>query len=251
MPVNLPNLYAKPADVFDYMGIPAVQFRLDDNNDATGQTITVTANAVAGATSINCAALASPLIKGTVLEFTGGGMAAAVEAVLSATALLGATTLAVTALLGAVSSLATAQDSGVNYALAQRLVKACQYATGQVKLYCCGRYNDSDLVNSWSVNRWATALAARWIGRRVCRPCPQSILDDADEALKEMKQVRVSALSIEDIGTRTSGWPFITNVTHPVGLDVAQVRVEPQISEGTPTQYSQYIDWNSALIFEW
>jgi hypothetical protein len=65
-----------------------------------------------------------------------------------------------------------------------------------------------------------------------------------------MKQVRIGMLSIEDIGTRNSGWPFISNVSMNIGYDYNKVRVEPQLSEGTPTGYGQFIDWNAALSLE-
>ena len=65
-----------------------------------------------------------------------------------------------------------------------------------------------------------------------------------------MKQVRVGMLSISDIATRSAGWPFLSNVTVNLAYDYNRVRVESQLSEGTPTQYSQHIDWNSALLLE-
>ncbi len=141
-------------------------------------------------------------------------------------------------------------DNGVNVALAQRLLMACQTATSQVKDYCCGRYNDSDLLQSWSVRRWARALAARWVCRRRGNVAPKSIEEDAKEALDEMKRVQVSALNISDIGTRTAGWPFISNVIVDPAYDYAKIRVEQPLSEGTPTQYPQHVDWNSILFIE-
>ena len=66
-----------------------------------------------------------------------------------------------------------------------------------------------------------------------------------------MKLVQASELNIEDIGTRTSGWPFLSNVTIDLSYTVRKVRVETAISEPTQTQYPQAIDWNSYLLFEW
>ncbi len=245
------NLYCTPADIFDFLSVEGAQMRLDDHNLASGQTITVTTNAALGATALSVRALTSPLLRGSTLEFDGGGMLGVVEVVLSSTATVGSTSIATNPLPDAVNALAIASDSGVNVALAQRLVKGCRYGTSQVKLYCCSRYDDSQLQQAWSVNRWATALASRWVGRRCCRPCPKSVEIEAEEALEELKQVRVSMLNIEDIGTRTSGWPFISNVTVDIGYTYRKVRVEPQLSELTPTLYPQAIDWNAALSFEY
>jgi hypothetical protein len=210
--------------------------------------VQVVADAVAGATSLSVAALDAPVIRGTVLDFDGGGMAAVVELVVTATAPVGAVALAVNALPGPVTNLAFAYDNGVTVAEAARVLKAIQYATSRVKLYCCSRYDDSQLATAWSVNRWATVLAGRWLAKRRAQACPQGIESDFDEVMEELKGVRMSFLNVEDIGTRTAGWPFVTNLTVPVGYDVAQVRVEPAISEGTPTQYGQFIDWGSVFI---
>ena len=248
------NLYTLPSDVFDFMSIEGAQLRLDDRNLATLQTVTVTAAATLGATTLNITALSRPLLAGTVLEFDGGGNTGLIEVTLAATAGLGATTLTVNALPTAVPALASAVDNGENLVLAGRLVKGCQYGTGQVQLYCLARYDDGPLLQNanakGSVNRWATALAARWVGRRCCRPCPQSILDEAEEALEELKQVQRSMLYIEQVPMRTSGWPFVSNITIDPSYTYAKARVEANLSELTPVLYPQYIDWNSYLTFE-
>jgi hypothetical protein len=238
-----------PADVFDYLGTEAAQLRLDDNMRASGQTVTATADAIPGATSIPCTALQAPLIAGTVLEWNGGGMPATLEVTLAATAPLGSTSLAVLPLAAQVNAQASAADSGVNLALAQRLVKACYYATDQVGSYLT-KYDGGQLARNWSVNRWATALASRWLAKRCLRPCPQSLIDDAEEAIEEMTKVQVGMNQLPNVPMRTSGWPFLSNVTIDVGYDYAKVRVESPLSEGTPTQYGQLVDWNSALWIE-
>ncbi len=245
------NLYCTPSDLFDYLGTEGVQLALDDHNEATGQKITVAVAAVLGDVTLEINALAFPLLAGTTLTFDGGGAAAVVTVVLTATAPLGATSLTVAPLLADLPILAAATDSGVNTALAARLVKGCRYGTSQVKLYCCSRYDDSALQTCWSANRWATALGAKWIRSRRGQMPPKQIMDDCEEALEEMRQVRVGMLQLEDIPTRTAGWPFISNVTIDVRYDLVKTRVEEQISEGTPTQYAQYIDWNSALLLQW
>lgn len=250
MPPALPNLYTLPADVFDLIGTEGVQLRLDDHNLATGQNVLVTANAAVAATVLSITALSVPVLAGTVLEFDGGNMQQTVEAVVTVTGKTGDTALTVSPLLFAMNAGAAARDSGVNYALAQRLVKACKYATAQVKLYCSPRYQDSDLVNSWSVNRWATTLAARWVCRRRAQGAPKAIEADAAEVLEELKGVRFGYLNIEDIGTREPGWPFLSNVTVDVSYDVAKIRVEAPLSEPSPVQYGQFVDWNSLLLIE-
>lgn len=255
-PVALPNLYCQPSDIFDLLGTSGTQLRLDDHSLATAQRVRVTVNAAAGATSLSVLPLRRPLLPGTVLEFDGAGMPAVVEIALTALGKVGDTTLSIGPTASnpapaAIPALAEAFDSGVNLALAQRLIKGCQYGTSQVKLYCCSRYDDSALATCWSANRWATALGARWVCRRRGQAAPQSIEDAADESLEEMKQVRVGMLNLEDVPTRTSGWPFLSNIFVDVGYDVCRLRVEQQISELTPTQYSQRVDWNSVWCIEW
>ena len=251
MPVNLPNLYTLPGDIFDYLGSEQAQLCLDDHNQATGQILNATALAAVGATTISVTPLSSPLLRGTVLEWDGGGMDAVVQAVLTAAAPVGSTSLSVSALAAAINASAQARDSGVNVALAQRLVIGCSHGTARVKLYCCSRYDDSQLVQSWSVNRWATVCGARWLRKRRSQTAPKGIEDDFEEALEEMRQVQVGCLQIEDIGTRTSGWPFVTNTTVQIGYETARVRVEQSISEATPTQFGQFVDWSSVFSLDW
>ena len=124
--VTLPNIYCNDADIYDYLGTEGVQLRLDDHNEATGQTVQAVADAPLGATSIAVSPLPSRLYRGTVLTFDGAGMPAVVEATLTATALQGAIVLAVLPLPNQVNGQATAFDSGVNVALNARLLKAAQ-----------------------------------------------------------------------------------------------------------------------------
>jgi hypothetical protein len=248
-PPALPNLYALPSDVYDRLGIEGVDLRLDDHNQATGQKIQATADALAGATVLPVAALSYPLLKGSTLQFDGGGMPAQVQAVLSAVARVGDAQLAVNPLPAQVNSLAFAQDTGVNVATAFRLTKACQQGTIQVQEYCLNRYDDSQLVTSNIVNRWAIVLASRWLCRRRSQGCPKGLEAEAQEVLTELRRVESGSKAIGDCGTRTSGWPFISNITLDLRSEYVRVRVEPQISEGTPTSYAQYVDWNSVFAF--
>jgi hypothetical protein len=252
MPLPLPNLYAAPGDIFDALGAEGVDLLLDDRNDATGQKVQASQNAAIGATSLPITALTFPLLAGSTLQFAGSGMDQ-LAVTLSAVAKKGDTSLTVNPLSAAVNALASALDNGANVAAARRLVKACQYGTSQVKLYCCTRYDDSQLVLAWSCNRWATALGARWLCRRRRQTAPKGIEADADAALQEMLMVKSGALSIEDIGTRTSGWPYMSNVSVDVRYELGRVRVIPLLSEGTPTQYAQMVDWNSVFYtgFSW
>lgn len=247
----LPTIYTTPNNVFDYLGTEGAMLCLDDHQQATGQIIMATAGAGVGANSIPITALVSPLLAGDTLVFDGGGMPAVSQVTLASTASLGATSLSVVPLAVAVNSQAEATDTGVNLALAQRLLQGCYFGTDQVNLYCQGKYDPSQLVLSWITTKWATALAGRWLRRRRGQPAPKSVEEDAKEALDEMKQVNVGIFRIPNIGMRTSGWPFVTNVTVDLRYDYAKIRVETPLSEGTPTQYPQRVDWNSLLWLEW
>lgn len=251
----LPNLYTMPNDLYDFLGSSGVDLRLDDDNQATGQKVQATADALIGATTISIAALTYPLLNGSVLQFGGSGMAAQVGAILAAVANKGATQLTVQPLTQQINALASAQDSGVNLIAAARLLKGCQYGTTQVKLYCCTRYDDSQLAinakENGSVGRWATTLAARWVCRRRSQPCPKGIEMDAKEALEEMRSVKTGALSIEDIGTRTTGWPFISVIEMDQRYEIGKARVVPALSEGTPTNYAQLVDYSSIFYLGW
>lgn len=247
MPVELSTLFCTPQDVWDLLGTEGVDLRNDDHNRATGYTVTATADAIVGATSISVTALSSALLRGAVLTFDGAGMEAPVAATLTAAASAGATSISVVALGSQVNSGAQARDSGVDTTTAARLVVGTRKGTSKVKLYCNGRYDDSQLVLSGSVCDWATICAAKFLCERRVQGCPKSLKANYDEAIEEMRMVQAGQLAIEDVGTRGADWPSMTNLTVVPGYDGMRARVQPFISEGTPTAFGQYIDWNSAM----
>lgn len=250
MPITLNTLFCTPQDVWDLLSSEGVDLREDDHNLATGQTITVSADAAVGDTTMSVSALPVALLKGAQLTFDGAGMDVPVIAELSAAAVLGATSLSVVALGTAINSGATARDSGVNAATGARLLVGTRKGTSKVKLYCNGRYDDSELVQSGSVCDWASIIAAKFLCTRRAQGCPKSIMAEYEEAIEEMRMVQGGQLQIEDIGTRGTDWPSISNITVNPAYDIHRARVQPNMSEQTPTAYGQFIDWNSAAWIE-
>lgn len=248
MPITLPTLFTSPQDVWDMLSVEGVDLREDDSNLASGQIIEVSSAAAVGATTISVTATPVALLRGAELTFQQAGMDPPVTARLSAAAAAGATSLSVTALEEAINAGAQARDSGVNAATGARLLVGCQRGTSKVKLYCNQRYDDSQLVLSGTVLNWATIGAAKFLCTRRAQGCPKGIKEDYDEAIEEMRMVQSGQLSLEDIGTRGVDWPTVTNVIVNPGYDGMRSRVQPNISEGTPTVYNQYIDWNSAVL---
>lgn len=248
MPITLTTLFCTPQDVWDLLSTEGVDLRQDDHNLATGQIISTTADAAVGATSLAVTALPVALLRGAELVFEEAGMAVPVKVSLTAAAAAAATSISVTALDAAVNANAQARDSGVNAATGARLSVGTRKGTSKVKLYCNQRYDDSQLKLSGTVVDWATICAAKFLCTRRAQGCPKSIKEEFDEAIDEMRQVQVGQLSIEDIGTRGADWPTVTNVIVNPGYDGMRARVQPNISEQTPTGYSQFIDWNSAVL---
>ena len=247
MPITLTTLFCTAQDVWDMLSIEGVDLREDDHNIASGQIISTSADAIIGATTISVIALPVALLKGAELTFDGAGMTVPVTAQLTAVANIGATSLTVTALTTQINSGAQARDSGVNAATGARLLVGTRKGTSKVKLYCNQRYDDSQLALSGTVNDWATIGAAKWLCTRRAQGCPASIQDSYDEAIEEMRMVQAGQLAIEDIGTRGADWPTVTNISVNPGYDGMRARVQPNISEQTPTAFNQYIDWNSAV----
>lgn len=247
MPVTLTTLFTTPQDVWDVLSTEGVDLRQDDHNLGTGQLVTVSADAAAGATTLSVSAIPVALLRGAQLTFDGSAMTTPVVASLTAAASVGSTSLSVQALSSAVPAAAQARDSGVNAATGARLLIAARKGTSKVKFYCNQRYDDSELAKSGTVCDWATDIAVWWMCRRRVQSVPKSVQAAFDMALEEMRQVQSSELSIEDIGTRGSDWPTVTNVTVRPSYDGMQSRVEPAISEQSPTAFGSYIDWNSAM----
>lgn len=262
MPVNLTTLFCMPQDVWDILSAEGVDLREDDHNLASGQVISTTADAPVGSATVAVYPIPAALLAGAQLVFDGAGMVAPVQLQLTAAAVVGATSLSVQQVVnsGSVASLsnmvadvpagAQARDSGVNAATGARLLVGCRKGTSKVKLYCNQRYDDSQLKLSGTVLDWAVVCAAKFLATRRAQGCPKGIAADYDDAIDEMRMVMTGQLSIEDIGTRGVDWPTISNVTVNPGYDGMRARVEPNVSEQTPTAYSQYIDWNSAVLLD-
>lgn len=246
MPITLSVLFTQPQDVWNLLSVEGVDLRMDDHNLASGQIITLSADAAAGSTALSTAALPVALLRGAILVFDGAGMSAPLQAQLTAAAGQGATSLSVAALPGDFNGGAQARDSGVNAATGQRLIEGCRQGTSRVKLYCNQRYDDSQLVLAGSVLDWATVIAARFLCMRRNQGVPKSIQARYDETMDELKMVQLGQLAIEDCATRGVDWPAMSNVTVVPGYDGMRARVQPAISEQTPTVYGQFIDWNSA-----
>lgn len=250
MPITLGTLFCSPQDVWDLLSVEGVDLREDDHSLASGQIIVTAADAAIGATSITVNPLPVALLRGAQLTFEAAGMTVPITASLTAANNVGDTTLSVTALVTAINSGAQARDSGVNAATGARLVVGTRKGTSKVKLYCNARYDDSSLRLSGTVCDWSALAAAKFLCTRRAQGCPKGILKDYEEAIEEMRMVQNGQLNIEDIGTRGVDWPTVTNVIVNPGYDGMRARVQSNISEQTPTGYSQYIDWSSALSLQ-
>lgn len=250
MPITLSTLFTTPQDIWDVLSVEGVDLRLDDSNSSSGKLIQISADAAIGAVSLSVVALPVALLKGATLTFDLAGMSVPVTAVLSAAAALGASSISVTALTTAISSGAQARDSGVNAAVGSRLLVAARKGTSKVKLFCNSRYDDSQLALSGSVLDWATIVASRWLCMRRAQGCPKGLESEYREVLEQLKLVQSDQLSIEDIGTRGTDWPTITNVSVNPGYDGMRARLQPGISEGSSTNYHRFVDWNSAMALE-
>ena len=250
MPIVLSSLFTTPQDIWDVLSVEGVDLRQDDRNLASGQIVQVSADGAIGDVSLSVIALPVALLRGAQLTFDLAGMSVPVTVSLAAAASLGATSISVSALTAAVNSGAQARDSGVNAATGARLLVGARKGTSEVKLFCNQRYDDSQLILSGSVLDWATTIASRWLCKRRAQGCPKGLEVDYRDVLERLKMVQAGQLAIEDIGTRGADWPTIVNVTVNPAYDTARVRVQPMLSEGSPTNYNQFVDWNSAAAIE-
>lgn len=262
MPIQYQTLFTQPQDMWDMLSTEGVDLREDDHLLASGQIIQSSSDTPIGSSTMAVVALPVALLQGAQLEFDASAMPLPVMVQLTAAANVGATSISIqqvtnsgtTTTLGNtvvdIPANAQARDSGVNAATGARLLIGCRKGTTKVKLYCNQRYDDSQLQLSGTINDWATICGAKWLCTRRAQGCPKGIKADYDEAIEEMKMVQAGQLAIEDIGTRGVDWPTVTNITVNPGYDGMRARVEPNISEQTPTAYNQYIDWNSAVILD-
>jgi hypothetical protein len=250
MPIILATLFTSPQDVWDLLSTEGVDLRQDDHNLSSGQIIATTVDTPAGNTMMAVAPLPVALLAGDWLTFDSAGMVVPVQIQLTAAVPVGTTSISIVATINDIPAGAQARHSGVNAATGARLLVGCRKGTSRVKLYCNSRYDDSQLKLSGSVCDWATVMAAKFLCTRRAQGCPKGIKADYDEYMEDLRMVQSGQLAIEDIGTRGVDWPTVTNIYVDPGYDGMRARVEPNISEQTPTAYSQYVDWNSAVVLD-
>lgn len=144
------------------------------------------------------------------------------------------------------------QDGAVNAAELLRLTRqACNYATSKVNDFCAGRYDPADLETSWTVNEWATVIAARWLCSRRGNPVPGSLKERLAEVMDELKQVKSGQYSLQDLAERTSSAPIWSNTRVDVRYRTRRIRVERPISEGTPPRVAPNVDREADLTVEY
>jgi hypothetical protein len=124
----------------------------------------------------------------------------------------------------------------------------------QSRYYSTAKVNmDRLMQESWTVNRWTTVGASRWIRKRKGQPVPSSIESDYKEAQAEMLKVAGGQMYIEDLGCGQADWPAWSNTVVRPEYWLAKSRVQRAISEqasGAPVGYGQNTDWISDNLWE-
>jgi hypothetical protein len=137
-------------------------------------------------------------------------------------------------------------------------VQAANYATAKVKAYCLPRYASEDMAKSWLVNEWATIIATQWLCMRRLNGVPETVKEylygDGTETnpgvMGELIGVRAGRFKIPDCPSRYNESPAYSNIRVDPIYRTRQIRTQKSISEKTPTQYPQTVDWGSEFNFE-
>lgn len=124
---------------------------------------------------------------------------------------------------------------------------AVNYATTKVNDYALGRYAADDLDSSWTVNEWATIIAARWLCSRRGNPVPKSLQDMFEETMAELRMLRDKQYDLQDIAERTSTAPRWSNVRVDVRYRLRRIRKQRPISEQTQPRVPAATDLSADL----
>lgn len=116
--------------------------------------------------------------------------------------------------------------------------RAVGLATERVNGYCSGRYNASDLVNSWQAWDAATVIAARWLCARRGNPVPDGINALYEEIVHWLEQVRAGQVFLGDVAPRDEGYFGWSNIELDQRYWLKKLRVIKPISQadGAPSQ---------------
>lgn len=124
------------------------------------------------------------------------------------------------------------------------------WASSRINMYCEPRYDPTQLQLSYLVNEWCAIFAARWLCSRRGNPVPKSVADLYEEAVNDLKAVRVGSLDIPDIGQRDPGYPAWSNITLRPEFLYKKLRRETPISDNSPTTGRSAVDLPGAFIVE-
>lgn len=111
---------------------------------------------------------------------------------------------------------------------------ALNYATSRVNDYALGRYLAANLDNNWTVNHWATVIAARYLCVRRGNPLPKSIAELYKEVMADLKALKAGEYQLGDIAERVLNSPSWSNLRHDGRYLRKKTRKESQMSERTP-----------------
>lgn len=124
------------------------------------------------------------------------------------------------------------------------------WATARVDFYLANRYPPAGLVQSWLVNDWATVCACYKEKTRRGNPSPASLVDRYKEACADMKLVHDGLFEVPMTALREQGLPAWSNMKLDLGYSQKKLRVERQISDKRPTDFTQQKDIAGEFIVE-
>lgn len=155
--------------------------------------------------------------------------------------------------LSAVGVQARLDDDGdgyVNTTEQARMTDAINRATETCNFYLYNRYTPQNLSFSNIVNEWCSDLAAYVLCRSRGNPVPDAIIEAAQDAKDDMKEVLGGRIQLPAVPLRRWLAPTWDNIRVDLNYRFRVIRVEFNTSSQMPTTRPLNPDWADAFTYE-
>lgn len=116
------------------------------------------------------------------------------------------------------------------------VTRTIRQASDRVNLYCGERYTAAELATSDYIISATAVIAAYMLSTRRGNPPPPSLEARYKEVFEELGKIQLGQADVPGIVTRGGSVPVLSNLRIDGRYRQSKVRVQPDISTGTPPQ---------------
>jgi len=151
---------------------------------------------------------------------------------------------------GVDSRLNDSETTVISAAEEQTLTTLIYYCSQEIDMFLLNRYPASQLTTSYLVYMWCSVMVAYRLGMRRCGSVPQALQWEYEQTMEKLRQIQIGQMDIGGLQKLSGPGAIWSNVRLDGRFREKQMRVEPNISNSTPTPYPQHKDLVDVWIQE-